>query len=751
MADAIGRLQELARELKRRGVVRVFVVYVAAGFVVLQAVQLLVPLLLLPDWVSRLVLVLLLAGLPVALVLGWAYDLTPEGVQPAGPQARSVEAVAGPDGDAAAGGARAVAAGDARPSPIPRSTVLLAAGLVALGLGLWWVAPRIDLPMRTRSGPDAARPAGADPGTSRPARLEVAPPPGTRLTGSPFDVAISPDGEVIVFAATDGDSTRLYQRHIDEFEARAIPGASGTRLFFSADGRRIGYVRDDRLWKVSLVGGEPRPLAEIVTWFGGATWGANDTIVYADGQLGIFRVSAARGEPERLWSVGRGGGNVRNPRWLVEGKSLLVTQGLPGRGMRVTVLDVESGQTQVLLEQGHNARYLPDEKLLLYHVAGDLLASRLEVEDPLTPGRPVPVVSGTPRHPLLHAGNVAISKEGTLVYLADPGVRVRGRLVWADTAGRMEPLRLPTGRITRYKGLRVSPEGGRIAFTQQIRTAENVDVWIYETESGHLRQVTSDQGDNWWPIWAPDGERILHNSNRASEEEPGSGLYLYETPLGTPGEVRLLARTPASIQAQAWTPTGDTLAFQDNTIDDALEGEETLRDIWLLSLVSEEPERWPLLRTRFDEMHPAFSPDGRWLAYVSDESGEREVYVTGFPEMEPARRVSSRGGVGPIWAPEGDALYFRSLDGDTVYRAPVSTGGADSGRELAPGEPRPLFHGRYYSERPWGRMYDLHPDGDRFLMLQIVTEGTAEGEASALRVVLGWLAEVRARLAAGGG
>lgn len=742
MTDPFGGLTRFLREARRRHVFRVALVYTAVAFVVLQVAELLVPLLYLPEWLGRLVFFVLLIGFPLALLFAWAYELTPDGPR------RELE---GSATERSATGETAAASAAPKEARLSGSTLVVTISLAMVGLLVWWWTPTL-LSSASRTNGTPASGAFVDNQLSSPLRLAITPPPGTRLSPDPADVAISPDGEVIVFAAFGSDTAQdpqLYQRSIHEYGAHPIPGAVGSQPFFSPDGRWISYEHEDRLWKVSLIAGEPQPLADVVTWFGGGDWGEDGTIVYADGQLGLYRIHSSGGTPEQLFPVRRGGENYQHPRWLVPDERLLFTSRRPGGRKRIMLLDLQSGEPSVLVEQGYNARYLPGHELLFYRLDGSLLAARSDLggEESGVVGSPTPVLRDVFRD--ARGEGVALSPNGTLVYLAVSGGRSKARLVWADTAGGVDPLALRGQDPYRYSGFRISPEGDRILFHGADPNEEQVDIWLFEPGSGHLRQVTREQGDNWWPIWSPDGTSVYHNSNRAAPEAPGSALALYVTPLGS-GEPRQVAETSASIQPQSWTPDGKMLAFLDNTIDDGIEGENTLRDIWFLDFTEEPPVRRPFLRTRYDETHPSFSPDGRWIAYVSDRSGQREVYVSGYPDGGTPLRISTGGGTGPIWVPDASGLYFRSLDGSRVYR--VSIGQRLEAGEPVPtaDEPRLLFEGSFSGERPWGRMYDLHPDGTRFLMRQRVEQGPEEGSMASteLRVVVGWLADVRSRLLA---
>lgn len=761
MTEDAGGFSRFLRELKRRNVVRVAAVYAAVGFMLIEVVQAVFPALLLPEWTGRAVVVLVLLGFPITLVVAWAFELTPEGIR------RTEDAAAEPPGAAAestAGAGRTAAGPDAAvvegQSWIPLSVALVVAGMLVVGGAVWWftdadgASPGDGPPLRRGAGGSGGSTAfdGTDGGPPL-VHLAVALPEGDSLVSGPgSSVAVSPDGRRLAYAAVRRDTSRLYLRPLDAAEAEPIPGTEGARApFFSPDGAWVAFFADGELRKVSLEGGAPLRVADH-PWPGGS-WGPDDTLTVgrlgAGGHRGLSRVSADGGTPRPVTDAG---GFLRDrpeqahiwPHVLPGRRKILYTSwNLPG-DMRVALHDLDTGESSWLLDPGAVPRYVGDGRLV-YWWDGGLLAVAFDPEKGEVSSSPVPVLDG-----VAPAGGGAahfdVSRTGTLVRVRGGMGRAPWRLAWVDASGEADPLPYEPRP---YMAPRVAPDGRRFVAGG---VEDGASIWLFDPERGASRRLTEPGLQEFWPIWSPDGRDILHNSNRHG----GPTLDIYRRGLdgGTPPG--RLTDGPGVKQPRSWTPGGDTLVF---TLARERAGEDPEEDsgfdIWILPLRPESrPEPW--LRTSAHESHPVVSPDGRWIAYASDISGRAEVYVRRFPGPGGEEQVSTAGGWEPVWAPGGDRLYYRSMNGDSLwavsFRAEESPAGG-TGPLPRSGRPELLFTGAFNNAAGFaGRNYDLAPDGERFLM---ILEGTEERgswiERTRIDVILNWLPEMERRMAAASG
>ena len=538
----------------------------------------------------------------------------------------------------------------------------------------------------------------------------ITPTDGPLLTGSLSpEVAISPDGTHIVYASGGVAMTRrLYLREIDQLEATPLRGTEGGNApFFSPDGESVGFrsIPDSILKRVSVLGGPAVTIIEIGASPRGKSWGPDDSIVYATtASQGLMRVPAVGGEPEVLTTVDpeqQGETDHFWPEVLPNGKGVLFTAWSGSdEASRLAVFSLETGEVTYLFPGGSNPHYSPTGHIV-YGVGGTLRAIGFDAERlELTSNNPVPVLENANTR-ASGAGDFSFSANGSLVYV--PGVAATDgparTLVWVDRQGREEPVGAPPRP---YERPRVSPDGARLAV--QIADPANTDVGIYYLARGTSTRLTTDAARDTHPLWTPDGTQVVFFSNRE-----GAGGVFRRRADGT-GLVERLMPGPNNPRAYAWASDGQQLVL--------IQGGAETFDLAVLSLEG-EPTLEPLIQTPlFAESRPAVSPDGQWIAYYSNESGEREVYVQPFPALDSKSQISTTGGTSPVWGPEGRELFYRN--GEAMLVVPIATEGG-----LAPGIPEVLFEGRYFgSVQPTelGRHYDLAPDGERFLMIKPATD-----------------------------
>jgi len=554
--------------------------------------------------------------------------------------------------------------------------------------------------------------------TRRIARVVVTIPPTDRLELGPLPhLALAPDGSRLAYVANHGGSTQLYLRSIDRFEATPIPNTENAESpFFSPDGQSVGFFAQGKLKKISLSGGAPLSLCSAPVNRGGS-WGPDDTIIFAPSiTSGLFRVSAAGGTPKPLTVPDRKKGEFghRWPEILPDGSAVLFTvwTGTSFDDARIEVLSLETGKRRVLAEGGTYARYVPSGHVV-YARAGGLLAVPFDLRRLVVTGPPVSILEGVNMNPTFGAAEFSSSTDGSLAYVAGGSRLSQRTLLWVDRKGAPQSLPAPPRG---YLAPRLSPDGQRLALAIE---GTNPGLWLYDLARGTLTRLTASLPIPF-PIWTPDGKHVTFAS------APGGELNLYWMPADGSGAAEPLTTNENAQWPGSWSPNGRVLAFSEAD-------PTTGYNIWVLGLQGERKPR-PFLQTPSDEYGPVFSPDGRWLAYGSDESGRQEIYVRPFPGPGGKWQISTEGGVQPAWARNGRELIYR--DGDKIMAAPVETTPV-----FAAAKPKLLFEGHYESGVfAFERNYDVSPDGQRFLMIKASEQESAPTQ---LNVVLNWSEELR--------
>ena len=424
----------------------------------------------------------------------------------------------------------------------------------------------------------------------------------------------------------------------------------------------------------------------------GASWGPDDTIVFASyGSGGLWRVSGAGGEPEALTTPAQEEGERDHlwPQILPGGQAVLFTiVRSPIDNSQIAVLSLETGGQKVLLEGGSHARYSPTGHLV-YGIGGTLRAVRFDLGRLEVVGDAIRVVAQV-NTKARGAANFDFSQNGTLVYVAGEGLGRRA-LVWVDRDGRQEPL---DGEARGYTHPRVSPDGTRVAVSM-LDGEGNRDIYIYDLDRRTPIRLTFDPADEDFPVWTSDGQVVAFRSVR---EGPG----IFARRADGAGDVERL--TMGTINAAPWAVSGDDVLVFGET------SSETRDDLYTVPMDAASSPA-PLLRTQFDEEHAALSPDGRKLAYTSDESDPEGIYVRAVPDVNQARRirVSREGAREPLWGPSGMELFYRGAGG-------FMTVSVETTPEFRAGTPTVVFPDEDYL-RGSGVQYDIAPDGQRFLMI----------------------------------
>ena len=511
--------------------------------------------------------------------------------------------------------------------------------------------------------------------------------------------AVSHDGRTIAYSKNG----QLNLRNMDRLETTALPGTDGARSpAFSPNDQWIAFWSDG-LKKAPVGGGTPVSLSAASNPLG-VSW-VGDAIYFAEAR-GILRVSANGGEPEVVVEPEENE-QLSFPRLLPDGRTLLFTLTRSGQSNRLIMShSLVTGARRVLVDGGSDARYLPTGHLV-YRVGATLQAVPFDLDALEVAGGATTVVEGVA--PVVGStdsagAHFAVSESGSLVYLA--GGIADNRLVWVSRQGVSEPLSAPPAA---YAGARISPDEARLAI--QLES----DIWLYDIARGAMSRLTF-TSDNLYPVWTPDGEKIVFGSRR-------NGAYqLFWQPADGSGEAEQITTGELDRHPDAISPDGTVLVFHEHHADNNT-------DLWVLEMEGDREPR-PFLRNEFHERIANVSPDGRWLSYTSNESGQNEVYVRPFPDGGAKILVSTGGGGNAVWSRDGRELFYRNSD--QLMAVPI-----DSGDELTVGAPTFLFESSFSVPNPVPNIFDVTADGERFLVVE--SNIRARGE---LQVVLNWFEEL---------
>jgi hypothetical protein len=560
-------------------------------------------------------------------------------------------------------------------------------------------------------------------------------------------LAISSDGSFIVYSAIKENPgpkaiPRLYVRRMDRSESAPIAGTEGGMgPFLRPDGKWVGFwtslkegtvpfppsSSESVLWtgyklmKVPVEGGVPSTLYEAAGWLFGAAWGPDNSIVFTEGEAsGLSRISAEGGKPENLTTPDpkREEYSHRLPCWLPDGKAVLYTVMKNGWDPKpaLALLILDGRESRVLVNDAADGRYIPTGHIVFLR-RGRLLGVRFDPASREVVGQPFPLVDDVMQaisnssDYSTNAGQFSISNTGTLVY-APGGVipRQENSLVWLDQKGSEQPV---TDKTFPFSSPRLSPDGRRIA----VHTVLEGQIWVYDLSTGTTALLTN-EGRAAFPIWSPDGRRLLFSLNNYLF------MNLFWQASDGSSSMERLTTSPCNQWSGSWSADGKTIAF--------VEWPGSNADIVVMDVASRRVT--PFLNTSFNEMYPDFSPDGRWLAYTSDESKQEEVYVRPFPGPGPRHPVSTEGGIMPLWSKDGKRIFYRRRD--QVWAVDVRQDGG-----FSTGKPRLLFERPGYGFGDPVRTYDLSHDGQRFLMYKY--DQRKPTPVMEIMLVENWFEEVR--------
>jgi serine/threonine protein kinase/Tol biopolymer transport system component len=542
-------------------------------------------------------------------------------------------------------------------------------------------------------------------------------------------IALSRDGRRFAFVGREGGNSQIFVQDLAGFEARPLPGTEGGNTpFFSPDGEWLGFFTSNQLKKISLRGGEPLALCSTPPVTRGASWGDDGRIIFARTMNGeLMRVGAAGGAPEPVTKLDPKAGELAHlwPEILPGAKTVIFTvrTGESFDTARIAAQSLETGSRQTLAENGTFARYVPTGHLL-YMRRDTIIAAPLDAQRVRMGLNPVPVVEGVRFDPRYGCGQFVVAASGTLIYVKGDARGIKRRLVAADRTGGERSLLDVPGAFSEPK---LSPDGRQLVVSIE---GTHQDLWLVDLPRRNLSRLTFELTEEFSPRWTPDGRRLFFGLSEVGGEPE---IYAMAADGGGSREP-ILAGGKVAVFPSSVAPDGRMLAYVEIVTDENA-------DIWVLPLGGDR-RPVPFVKTPFNEFGPEFSPDGRFLAYVSNESGRFEVYARPFPGPGPKRQVSVGGGTSPVWSRSGSEIFYRN--GDAVMAVAVTFG-----PEFSSAAPRTLFRGEYEEPaRPdWPRNYDVTPDGKQFLMIK----PDPDGRPTQAQVVFHWLEELKRQTASASG
>ena len=562
--------------------------------------------------------------------------------------------------------------------------------------------------------------AGASP-PPKMRRLSIELPGNVKLTAG--GLALSPDGETLVFAAvpaTGEPIARLYMRRMDSAEVVLIPGTEDAKTpFFSPDGQSVAYFTASALMKVALKGGHPVRVAFTPPVTRGGMWLPDGSFVGSPTQSsGLYRIVDAD-KPQPVTTLNEKEGERAHlwPHLLPGGRSALFTvwrgTSMDATQADIAVLDLASGQYSTLIKGGAFAQYSGTGHIL-YVSGGALMAVPFDVESKTTRGTAQIVATNVATDFWRGGGHFAVAPDGTIVMARGAFPLGRRTPVWVDHSGKVAAT---LDASTRWpQGPRISTDGSRVVFAATSSDGD-AEVYVLDLRRGAPVRVSNHPRDDFGPVWTPNGRLAVW-----SVLTPRGMPFMVTGAVDAAGEAERLFAEEYTAQFPGSVSKANVLAFSRFVARGA--------DIWVMPLDGERKPR-AFTHTAATEYGPEFSPDGEWIAYVSNESGENDVFVAPYPGPGGRQRVTLGGGVSPVWSPDGRRLYFQRKD--TMLFMHVTK----KGSELQFSAPNVLFSGPFAveSDMDHPRAYDVSPDGARFLMLR---EELPSGDVPRLDVILDW-------------
>jgi Tol biopolymer transport system component len=522
---------------------------------------------------------------------------------------------------------------------------------------------------------------------------------------------VSPDGRIVVFSVRSAATRQLYRRQLDSFVMTPVPGTEdGIAPFFSPDGAWIGFMTASAIRKIPTDGGAAQTILSEPR-VDGADWGADGFIYFspraggADARTALARVPATGGKPEvvAVLDSAKGESEAWLPELLPDGKTVLVTiSGGSASGWQVVAFR-PGGSRHLVVENALLGRYMRSGHLFYYD-----FDSQVVLAAPFDPARAIITGPAIPMtEPVDNNHCFDVTDDGKLVYVPTPGAGDGDEVVWLDRKGAATPAMETKGPWVQP---RVSPDGRKVLLR---KASSSCELWLLDVERRTLSRAAQGN-DHHDAVWGPDGRRIAYQQLNSRGE-------MYTITVEGAREITKISQGAIPEAPGSWSAGGNLLAY-------TVTGRGTRSDIWIRAMSGSSPPT-PFLATEFNEGEPAISPDGRWIAYTSNETGSPEVYIRPYPDTGTTWQVSRGGGAGPIWSRDGRELYFTV--GSTMMVVAI-----DAQPTLRIGSPTLLFEGGFNVTR--GRDYDVAPGG-RFVAVRRI----GGGSRLELRMLLNWQEELR--------
>jgi Tol biopolymer transport system component len=552
-----------------------------------------------------------------------------------------------------------------------------------------------------------------------PITFTLPPPEGLRYLAIYGALSLSPDGRTVAFVAMD--ATRrfadaetspgaLYIRSLGSQEVRRLSGTDGAfSPFWSPDGRFVGFVAGGNLKKIAVAGGPPVTLAEHAT--GRSAWSAQGVIIYnrSDDATGLYRIPDNGGPPTRVTELDRSGdesGHVY-PMFLPDGRRFLFLGGNKDRAKSAIYLASLDSQTRTrLIDVYSQPDYAPG--FLLYQRGGAVMAHPFDEKQGRLTGDAVPIAEGVDTDTINGRAAFSVSASGALIYRSGPATGGSGRLTWFDRSGKALGTVAENGF---YRYPRVSPDGRHVVVTFS-QDAVGMDLWQIDLARGVPTRTTFHPGDDFWPsVWSPDSQRVVFSSSRTHKDV----FDLYQQSATGAATAELLWQSGESKSPSGFSPDGRILL-----VDRVMRsGQVQQSDMWALPMTGDR-KPFPLIETAFGEHSAVFSPSGRFIAYVSNDSGVRQVYVQPFPPTGARVQLSSGNGSSPMWTSDGRTVLYSTVDetstrtfvAETAFMAVDVT---TTGSTVRAGSPRMLFLQRHIGGGL--NKFAVDPSGQRFLLV----------------------------------
>ena len=578
------------------------------------------------------------------------------------------------------------------------------AGIGAVAVGVLVFKPSASIPLQTT-------------------RFVMEPPPGATIgvAENRVRLALSPDGRSVAFLASAEGRSQIWVRRLDQLAATPVEGTDGaTSPFWSPDSRTLGFFvpGEGELRRVAVSGGPALTICKTES-DGAPTWGRDGTILFTKFPGGgIWRVSADGGTSQQVTRIATDKGELNHywPEFLPDNRRFLyMATGLNTNGLRDTpsvfVASLDSAEVTWLAKM-HSRMTFVSPNQILFVQDGTLLAQTIDLDRLELSGEPRRIADGLGYFRTLGNGAFSVSTNGVMAFL---GSAEPFELRWYDRHGNTTA---SDWGPQSFGSLRASPDGQRIAVDVADPKIGTSDIWIYDVARGAPVRLSTELTNENQPVWSPDGRRILFRSER------GGSPNLYAKALAS-GDQERLVQDRSPLTPEDWSPDGQTIAYVDSS-------RQTGLDLWMKPLAG-KPQ--PFSASRFDEWGAKFSPDSRWVAFASTESGGPEIYVAPAREPGNRKRVSTAGGATPRWRADGRELFYATRDGTAIMVVETRLQPT-----FAAGIPRILFRlqTRAAQDRARNVVYDALPDGQRFL----VSVRTGVASSSQITVVLNWAASL---------